>query len=302
MKSALLAALAGALIAGPAAAQGLAAIGPGVIRGIDGPTLESVLEPRCDTLTVLEPDTARFPLAADSERHLVCDGLQTVAGPRMDRAVFVIADGVLAFVNVQGQAATIDGTGDPAEFLGYQVWMDDLIAIHPDSDTGWALTEAGAHANLFAWRHPALDGEALVYAPLDFEWPAEARLGESFETLAPEIEAACEFTRTFNPDPGLPTGNTSQTQIDCFGYEVAGFPRKIEFVFGDGRLELAWILTGDAEEDRLRTLLTGLYGEAINPMPGMEIFPDHNIALRTDTPEILLVSDAVLDAYFGAGE
>jgi len=44
----------------------------------------------------------------------------------------------------------------------------------------------------------------------------------------------------------------AQFQIDCFGVEYAGFPRKIEARFGDDRLNTVWILTGSGEEDRLR--------------------------------------------------
>ena len=98
----------------------------------------------------------------------------------------------------------------------------------------------------------------------------------------------------------MPTGNTTQTQIDCFGYEVAGFSRKIEFVFADGRLALAWILTGVGDEARLRELLTAQYGEAAAAVPpGLEFFPGERIALRTDKPEILVASEAVVSAFLG---
>lgn len=44
----------------------------------------------------------------------------------------------------------------------------------------------------------------------------------------------------------LPHAPTTQDQVNCFGYYYAGFPRTIEAVFGDGTLELAWILTAAA--------------------------------------------------------
>jgi hypothetical protein len=34
----------------------------------------------------------------------------------------------------------------------------------------------------------------------------------------------------------LATKPVAQFQIDCFGYEIAGYPRKLEFVFGDASL------------------------------------------------------------------
>ena len=120
-----------------------------------------------------------------------------------------------------------------------------------------------------------------------------------FDELAPEIEQACAFTFTQDLEPGLPTEPETQTQIDCFGYPIAGFERKIEFVFGDGQLELIWIRTGSGEEDRLRDMLTGQFGEGELLMDGMESFADRHVILRTDKPELLMASDAIFEAYFG---
>ena len=71
-------------------------------------------------------------------------------------------------------------------------------------------------------------------------------------------------------------------------------------MFADGRLALAWILTGVGDEARLRELLTAQYGEAAAAVPpGLEFFPGERIALRTDKPEILVASDAVVSAFLG---
>ena len=285
----------------PALADPLAAIDPALAMGVQGAALETLLEQSCDGLERIDVDTPRFPLAADSETHLICDGLDLASGARLDRAVFILGDGVLVQVNATGGAEALAQPGEAQQFRDFTAWPDAGVLIDTASDTVWVLNPDGVHTNLFMWRHPALDGAALAEAQtLSFALPAEIRLGETLQVLAPEIEAACAFTRTFEDEPGLPTGNTTQTQIDCFGYEVAGFSRKIEFVFADGRLALAWILTGVGDEARLRELLTAQYGEAAAAVPpGLEFFPGERIALRTDKPEILVASEAVVSAFLG---
>ncbi|SDM63534.1 hypothetical protein [Maricaulis salignorans] len=295
------AALSLALAGAPALADPLEAIDPVLAMGAGDAALETLLEQRCEGLERIDVATPRFPLAAERETHFVCDGLDMASGARLDRAVFTLGDGALVQLNATGGAGALTQQGEAQQFRDFTVWPDAGVLIDSASDTVWVLNPDGLHTNLFMWRHPALDGAALPAAQaLSFTMPAEIRLGETLEVLAPEIEAACAFTRTFDDEPGLPTGNTTQTQIDCFGYDVAGFDRKIEFVFADGRLALAWILTGVGDEARLRDMLTAQYGEpAAAVPPGLEFFPGDQIALRTDKPEILVASDAVVSAFLG---
>ena len=269
----------------------------GLALGMPAEALRVELDRDCDAVTRHEPARAGFPLAVQEEVHWVCDGARSGAS---ERAVFVVADGVLAFATFAGGSASFEPESQGFEMLGYRGWPEAGVVTHPESDTTWWLDADGLHANLFAWRHPLLDAEELSpWSSPTFTAPVEARLGEALEVLAPEIEAACAFTLTRELEPGLPTQPTTQTQIDCFGYPVAGFPRKIEFVFGDGRLELVWILTGRGEEDRLRASLEADHGPAEALIPGFEFFDDRRVALRTDKPELMMASDAVLDAYFG---
>lgn len=295
------AALSLALAGAPALADPLAAIDPALAMGAGDAALETLLQQRCEGLERIDVVTPRFPLAAESETHFVCDGLDMATGAHLDRAVFILGDGALVQFNATGGAGALAQPGEAQSFRNFTAWPDAGVLIDSASDTVWVLNPDGLHSNLFIWRHPALDGAALPEAqPLSFEMPAEIRLGETLAVLAPEIEAACGFTRTFEDEPGLPTGNTTQTQIDCFGYRVAGFDRKIEFVFADGRLALAWILTGVGDEARLRDLLTAQYGEPAAAIPpGLEFFPGDRMALRTDKPEILIASDAVVSAFLG---
>ena len=81
-----------------------------------------------------------------------------------------------------------------------------------------------------------------------------------------------------------------QQQLDCFGLEFAGFPRKVEAVFGDGILEQAWILTGKGEENRVRKALVAEYGNPIFVNDKWEVLHENQVMLRKDKPEVLMLS------------
>jgi hypothetical protein len=89
----------------------------------------------------------------------------------------------------------------------------------------------------------------------------------------------------------------AQIQLDCFGIEFAGFPRKLEARFGDDRLNVLWILTGKGEEDRIRRHLTQAFGKAIYVNNDWEIFKDWQVLLRKDKPEVLLLTPELAKFY-----
>lgn len=64
--------------------------------------------------------------------------------------------------------------------------------------------------------------------------------------------------------PGYEETKPDQGRVTLvsYGYDYAGFLRKIEAVFGDGILQVVWILTGKGEEDRLRQSLVKEFGTA----------------------------------------
>ena len=62
-------------------------------------------------------------------------------------------------------------------------------------------------------------------------------------------------------------------------------------IFGDGVLELAWILTGKEEEDRVRQALIKAYGQPELVTDTWEAFKGWQIALRKDKPEVLVLSE-----------
>lgn len=89
----------------------------------------------------------------------------------------------------------------------------------------------------------------------------------------------------------------AQLQLNCFGIEYAGFPRKIEARFGDGKLNMVWILTGKGEENRIREKLKTEYGEPVFVNDTWEIFDGWTVGLRKDKPELLLLTKELGQFY-----
>ena len=86
-------------------------------------------------------------------------------------------------------------------------------------------------------------------------------------------------------------------QINCFGYEYAGFERKFEAVFGDGKLQVVWVLSGQQEEQRIRQQLLADWGPAEITNPKWEVFAGGKISLRKDKPELLILADEMIPYY-----
>jgi hypothetical protein len=99
-----------------------------------------------------------------------------------------------------------------------------------------------------------------------------------------------EFTYIEKLDDSDPN---AQLQINCFGVDYLGFPRKIEARFGNKKLNVVWILTAKAEEDRIRQALINQYGKPIFVNDDWEIFNNWQVALRKDKPEVLLMEQNI---------
>jgi len=292
----LTAALAVAAQAGPAPSQ---AFDETLVLGAGRAAVEQALEPRCDSLQAVSPPTAGFPLAREEETHLVCTGFTFDSGARLDAAVFTLADGALVQIEARGDTAPLtEHAGDSVTFQDWTAYPAAGLMLDSAAGTAHILSADGLHTNLFAWHNPLLDGEPLDYPPLDVSIPPEVRPGASLETLMPEIEAACPVVQVREIDPpSLPTEPATQTQINCFGYPVAGFERKIEFVFGDDQLVLAWILTGRGESGRLQAAMDAAYGTPVYAGDTFRFYEEGRIALRFDRPEILVVEQSLGASY-----
>jgi hypothetical protein len=144
------------------------------------------------------------------------------------------------------------------------------------------------------WAVPGWTEVPRAAADWAFEIPAEIVFGAALDDVEASLQDRCTLHSVEDIDEAwLETAPAVQRQINCYGYEIAGYPRKLEFVFGDDRLEQMWLLFGPADIDRLRRELTARFGAAIHVDDTYEVFDDWRIALRKDKSEILMGSDAL---------
>lgn len=243
-------------------------------------------------------DKPSFPLADKSETHMVSLDYETSRG-KIAEVVFTFADDQLVFIQAYGNAIEVL-TGhrkDTAQtYKDYAGYWKDLVITKPKEDKVWILTPEAAHPNLFTWDNPYLLVNKDKGRPLNpsIRVPDYLQMGASLEALQPVLEEAAEFTYTQELDGKDPN---AQLQIDCFGVPYAGFPRKFEARFGEGQLNMVWILTGKGEENRLRKLLVAEYGPALYTDNAWEAYNNWQVLLRKDKPEILLLTKALAEFY-----
>ena len=181
-------------------------------------------------------------------------------------------------------------------YAGYSAYWKDYLVAKADEDKVWILTPEAAHPNLFSWDNPYLPsngGSPKSYSP-SAKVPQFIKMGASLDSLQPLLEKASKFTYTMELDGSDPN---AQLQMDCFGIEYAGFPRKFEARFGDNKLNVIWILTGKGEEDRIRQKLIASYGPVIFKNEAWEVFDNWQVLLRKDKPEVLLLTPELGEFY-----
>jgi len=272
----------------------------GVAFGDSVAVVERKLEGLADELRRVEVASPYLPLAAKTQTHLIAVGLGPVG---VEEAAFTFGDDRLVQVEVRGGG--VEGLLPAVEeegttFLGYDVRLRARLVADRERDVLWMLSEEAMHPNLFLWTNPDLPSFEGPVAPYDTSATAPDFLafGGELETLQARMQSAC--ARTWSEEtrpPWLPTKPRKQVQIDSLGYVYAGFPRKIEAVFGDGRLQLAWILTGKQEEARVREALIARHGPPVHVGKNWEVFAGWRVARRKDKPEVLLLAEELVPAY-----
>lgn len=243
-----------------------------------------------NTVDVISIDRPSFPMAKLKEEHLICSQVETDNGI-VGKVVFTFADDALEYIEVRGNVQNVFASKrvDTARvYLNYDVYVADRLFIKKNDDAAWILTQEGMHTNLFAWENPYLNESHKDETKPNYsnQIPKFLRMGASIDALKPLLEANSDFTNTEELDG---TDPNAQIQINCFGVDYLGFPRKIEARFGDNKLNVVWILTGKGEEDRIRKALISQYGNPIFINDDWEIFNNWQVGLRKDKPEVLLM-------------
>ncbi|MEM7359676.1 MAG: hypothetical protein AAF431_11310 [Pseudomonadota bacterium] len=258
------------------------------------------LKGSCTNTRVVSPQSVRYPLAADKEQHLVCEEYRH-AGQYFEQAVFVFADDSLVQIEATSVdvAALIEVLGETDRgYLGMDIYGDGELWLDRDQARLVLLNKQARHPNLFAWHNPFLQDKNYQYPAASVEVPALLDFESNLEQLRPLFQEQCGQIREENHERiWLPNKPQVQVQINCFAYRYAGFERKFEAVFGDGKLHVVWILSGKAEEQRLRDLLQARWGKPSVSNDKWEVYDNGKISLRKDKPELLLLSDEVIPLY-----
>lgn len=256
------------------------------------------IESHTGELHLYSPNNISFPLAEEQEDHLVSLNFNSPHGT-VEEVVFTFADDQLVYIEAFGNAveSLIGHRKDTAQtYMDYKGYWKDLIIAKTKDDKVWLLTPEAAHPNLFTWNNPYLPvnkGKNQLVEP-SVRLPEYLKMGASLEDLQPALEEASAFTYQQELDGSDPN---AQLQIDCFGVAYAGFPRKFEARFGDGKLNMVWILTGKGEEDRLRQRIVETYGPALFKDEAWEAYNNWQLMLRKDKPEILLLTPRLAEYY-----
>ncbi|MEZ5920608.1 MAG: hypothetical protein R3C60_04565 [Parvularculaceae bacterium] len=144
-------------------------------------------------------------------------------------------------------------------------------------------------------------GAAFMHASAfaaDASRPQIIEFGASVASMEAALSARCLTQSKRETEPFLPAHKT-QMQIDCEGFDYFGGAHKAEFIFGDDRLIIVWILTGEEVEDALDRAFRKSFGEPTHISADFVAFADNNTAIRKEPAEVLFYGDEVADAFRG---
>ncbi len=255
-------------------------------------TVQTKLKDIAATSKVITVKHTIFPLAKDKEQHLICSDIKTETGT-ISKAIFTFSDDKLTNIEARGnvqQSLTTKLTDTAINYMAYTVYQKQMLFIDDKKDIAWILNDEALFSHLFTWENPYLDTKQSEALPNTGLAPAFLQMGATFEELQAPFKANSTFTVKQELDGSDPN---AQYQINCFGVNYLGFPRKAEARFGDDKLNVVWILLGKAEEDRVRQALIKQYGPPIYTDDIWEVYNDWQVAQRKDKPEILLMTQEV---------
>lgn len=271
-----------------------------MMPGTDLQASLDVLESNCVEMEQFENQAPRLPTTVTDEAFVRCEMPHGVIGLSYSDGSLVLAQlqgtGIVEALTADQQAAEV-----PVIYAGLEIYLSSALAVGPAADRAWLLSPTHLHAHLFLFEHPLLMDVRSAALELGFHQllPPGVEIGIGLTEARAVLSSQCPLYEEREITPTTLPGNPHrQIQSNCFGLDVAGFPRKAEFIFGDGRLDLVWILTGAEEQARLEDHLTHLYGAQTGELDNYILWPS-GLALRQDVPEIMIASPEVAAALTG---
>jgi len=276
----------------------------GIEMGQSEGVAAAVINAACDSVTRIEVTATRFPAASESEVHLRCSTLTLADGRAGGDAIFTFADDKLVLIHTRGQPDNLRPDAEPvAQFEDFDVYMPHQIIVNAKTGQSAVFGEFPIVPLAFHWDNPAWTSDPISPTKAEFFLPPEVVFGTSLAEMTETLNEACVLPVGRSMDEvWLATAPAAQFQIDCYGYEIAGYPRKLEFVFGDASLQQMWLMFDTGDIPRLRKFLTLNYGDPISVDDQYEIFDEGRLALRKDIPEIRMVSDEIAEILATASE
>lgn len=256
-------------------------------------TAKTKLQSVCqNTVSDITLNTPSFPLASKREQHLSCNQLKNKG-----KIAVVIADNQVAHISASNIApdAVIGLQNDPKQYLGFKAHHQHTLWQNNAKNQTTLIGKDALHPNLFVWSHPEI--KALERSKPALTLANLLQFGESLDTLKPLFEAHCDPLKIETSAPWLFNNPKEQVQVNCFNFPAFGFPRKIEAVFGDNHLELAWILTAKPEQTRISKQLTAHFGDSVFDNETWQAFKQGEVYLRKDKPEVLAISKALVPLF-----
>lgn len=95
----------------------------------------------------------------------------------------------------------------------------------------------------------------------------------------------------------VPTAQKEQSQLDVYGYKYAGKKRKVELIFADDVLDIAWLLTDADEETKFIEYFKSKFGEPTHNTPEVTFFINDRVAVRNQPHEVLYISQRLVEPY-----
>ncbi len=172
-------------------------------------------------------------------------------------------------------------------------------------DPTWHVTSNKGHVAMrfvlttlaFAASTPAMAQD--VSLPDFVEW------GASAEAIEQALDGKCAnglTVREIDP-PFLPDIEDRQLQVDCDGLDYFGDERFAEFVIGDDRLQMIWIMVEPEDEDDAVAAMREAYGQPSAEADMFVAFENARTAWRAEPPEFLFYSPEVaerMSAWFAS--